>query len=355
MNAKEIHQRLKNIKFDLDLIDTVIYHNNCPDGFSSAWIIWRHLKGDATYKGVTPDNLPPYTQFKNKYVIFVDLSTPYEYIEQVKSVAKNVLVIDHHETYASQIEHHSNVIFDREHSAIYITWRTFNPDEKIPQFVRYIEDNDLATYQIKNTEAFTSALGTKLPFHHIDFFKLWDKLMNPAFVDSLLSDGAKYNEFKNYILKRNMHIAEPMKLGGYKVLVANFGAVGLASDLGNKLSEQNTQYNFVILWSYHSANKEYSIMLRTRHDNIDLSKISKLYNGGGHPRAARFAWKKDITSLWNELNTTLSNKELKNTFKISNKTLKKTNKSLKSKSKSKKTKIEKKSIKNTVLEVDEEN
>ena len=202
MNAKEIHQRLKNIKFDLDLIDTVIYHNNCPDGFSSAWIIWRHLKGDATYKGVTPDNLPPYTQFKNKYVIFVDLSTPYEYIEQVKSVAKNVLVIDHHETYASQIEHHSNVIFDREHSAIYITWRTFNPDEKIPQFVRYIEDNDLATYQIKNTEAFTSALGTKLPFHHIDFFKLWDKLMNPAFVDSLLSDGAKYNEFKNYPQKK---------------------------------------------------------------------------------------------------------------------------------------------------------
>jgi hypothetical protein len=177
--------------------------------------------------------------------------------------------------------------------------------------------------------------------------------MNPAFVDSLLSDGTKYNEFKNYILKRNMHIAEPMKFGGYKVLVANFGAVGLASDLGNKLSEQNPQYNFVILWSYHSANKEYSIMLRTRHDNIDLSKIAKFYNGGGHPRAARFAWKKDISSLWNELNTILSNKELKNTFKISKKTLKKTNKSFKSKSK--KTKIEKKSIRNTVLEVDEEN
>ena len=348
MNAKEIHQRLKNINFDLDLIDTVIYHNNCPDGFSSAWIIWRYLKNDATYKGITPDNLPPYTQFKNKYVIFVDLSTPYEYIEKVKSVAKNLLVIDHHETYASQIEHHSNVIFDREHSAIYITWRTFNPDEKIPQFVRYIEDNDLATYQIKNTEAFVSALGTKLPFHHIDFFKLWDKLMNPAFVDSLLSDGAKYNEFKNYILKRNLHIAEPMKLGGYKVLVANFGAVGLASDLGNKLSEQNPQYNFVILWSYHSANKEYSIMLRTRHDNIDLSKLAKLYNGGGHPRASRFAWKNDITDLWKELNTKLSDKELKNTFKISRKTLKNTTKSFNMKSKNfKKSKKEIKSIRNT--------
>lgn len=355
MNAKEIQQRLKNINFDLDLIDTVIYHNNCPDGFSSAWIIWRHLKGDATYKGVTPDNLPPYTQFKNKYVIFVDLSTPYEYIEKVKSVAKNVLVIDHHETFASQIEHHSNVIFDREHSAIYITWRTFNSDEKIPQFVRYIEDNDLATYQLKNTEAFTSALGTKLPFHHIDFFKLWDKLMNPAFVDSLLSDGTKYNEFKNYILKRNMHIAEPMKFGTYKVLVANFGAVGLASDLGNKLSEQNPQYNFVILWSYHSANKEYSIMLRTRHDNIDLSKIAKLYNGGGHPRASRFAWKNDITSLWKELNTTLSNKEVKNTLKISLKKTQKISKKPSKKTGKKPSKKTSNSVKNTVLEVDEDN
>jgi oligoribonuclease NrnB/cAMP/cGMP phosphodiesterase (DHH superfamily) len=305
MNVKELHDKLKGINYNLDEIDTVLYHNNCQDGFGSAWIVWRHLKGDATYMGLVPDNLPPYTQFKNKYVVIMDISLPRKYLDDIKSVARNVLLIDHHNTYADELEEHPNVVFDKEHSSIYITWRVFNPDEKIPQFVRYIEDNDLAKYEIKKTEPFVAAIGTKLPFHHIDYFKMWDKLLNEAFVDSLIQDGIKYQEYKNYLLKRNMHIGQNMKLGGYKVLVANFGAVGLASDLGNKMSEQNPTYDFVILWSYHSSNKEYSIMLRTRNDNIDLSQLAKKFGGGGHPRAARFAWKGPIEELWTFLNKNL--------------------------------------------------
>jgi oligoribonuclease NrnB/cAMP/cGMP phosphodiesterase (DHH superfamily) len=321
MNAKEIYDKLKVIKYDIDSIDTVLYHNNCQDGFGSAWIIWRHLKGDATYLGVAPDNLPDYKKFKNKYVVIADISLPKKYLEDVKSVAKNVLLIDHHNTYADELEDHPNTIFDNDHSAIYITWRIFNPDEKIPQFLRYIEDNDLGKYEIKKTEAFVAAIGTKLPFHHIDYFKNWDKLLNPAYVDSLIQDGIKYQEYKNYILKRNMHISEAKKIGGYKVLVANFGAVGLASDLGNKISENNPSYDFVILWSYHTANKEYSIMLRTRNDNVDLSQIAKTFGGGGHPRAARFTWKGQIDNLWQFMDSKIkkTSKKSKSKFKTSKK------------------------------------
>jgi hypothetical protein len=74
MIGKELHDKLKIINYDLDKIDYVIFHNNCPDGFGSAWIVWRHLKGDATYLGITPDKLPVYTSLKNKYVLFVDVS-----------------------------------------------------------------------------------------------------------------------------------------------------------------------------------------------------------------------------------------------------------------------------------------
>ena len=128
MNVKELHDKLKGINYNLDEIDTVLYHNNCQDGFGSAWIVWRHLKGDATYMGVVPDNLPPYTQFKNKYVVIMDISLPKKYLDDVKSVARNILVIDHHNTYADELEGHPNVVFDNDHSSIYITWRVFNPD-----------------------------------------------------------------------------------------------------------------------------------------------------------------------------------------------------------------------------------
>jgi hypothetical protein len=302
MNGKEIYDKLKNINFDLNLIDYVVYHNNCQDGFGSAWIVWRHLKSDATYLGVVPDKLPNVNIFRKKYVIFVDVSLSGKYLDEVKAVANNVLVIDHHQSYSDELEHHSNTIFDKEHSAIYITWRVFNPDQKIPQFIRYIEDNDLTKNEFNKTDAFTSAIGTKIPFHHIDYFKLWDKMLNPAFVESLINDGNKYQEYKNYLLKRNMHSSRPQKIGGYNVLIINFGTVGLASDLGNKISEANPKSDFVILWSYHYNTNEFSIMLRSRRENIDLSKIAEIYGGGGHPRAARFAWKGRIEDLWGDMN-----------------------------------------------------
>lgn len=313
MDAKKIYDKLKSINFDINQIDTVLYHNNCQDGFGSAWIVWRYLKTDATYMGIAPDRLPPISSFKNKYVVILDISLPASYLEEVKKTTKQVLLVDHHNTYADELSNHSNAIFDMEHSSIYITWRIFFPDEKIPQFIRYIEDNDLGVYEIKKTEAFVSALGTKLPFHNIDFFKNWNKLLNPAFVDELIEDGIKYQEYKNYLLKRNMHIAEPMKVSGYNILVANFGTVGLASDLGNKIAEQNPDYDFVLLWSWHSNHKEYSIMLRTRHSDtsIDLSHIAKIFGGGGHPRAARFTWKESIEKLWKEMETRLPKKVTK--------------------------------------------
>ena len=327
MNGKELNDRIKNINYDLDKIDYVIYHNNCPDGFGSAWIVWRHLKGDATYLGIQPDKLPNYTLLKNKYVIIVDVSVSEKYLNDVKSVASNVLVIDHHQTYADELENHPNAIIDKEHSAIYITWRVFNQDQKIPQFIRYIEDNDLAVYQINKTEPFMASIGTKLPYHNIDFFKYWDKLLNPSFVNNMIEDGTKYQEYKNYLLKKNMHISIPMKLGGYKVLVLNFGTVGLASDLGNKIAETNPKMDFVLLWSYHYGNKEYSIMLRTRHDNIDLTEIAKLYGGGGHPRAARFSWKGPIEELWDDFNMKVNKKTQKKTYrKTYRKTYKKSQK-----------------------------
>jgi hypothetical protein len=176
----------------------------------------------------------------------------------------------------------------------------------MPQFIKYIEDNDLTTNKLSKTEAFTAALGTKLSFHHIDFFKTWDKLLNPAVVESMIEDGTKYQEYKNYLLKRNMHISSFKKLGGFSLLVANFGTVGLASDLGNKISDANPTVDIVLLWSYHYNTREYSIMLRTRKPGINLAAIAKLYGGGGHPGAARFAWKNgDIEKLFEDMNTRL--------------------------------------------------
>lgn len=300
MDIKKIQDKLKDIKFKLDEIDIVVYHQNCPDGFGSAWVVWRYLKSDATFMGTHPTANIDNKKFKNKTVLFVDISISKERLDGLLKIAKSVLIIDHHQTFFDDLDGHPNTLMLKDHSAIYMTWRLFFPEQKVPQFVKLIEDKDLANGHHKDTEFFSAALGIKLPFHSLEHFRLWNRLLSQNVVDDMISAGKKYYEYKKYLIHRNFHITVPMKFGKHTIGVGNFEAVGLTSDVGNALSERNPEYDFILLWSYHYNENLHSVMLRTRNDGINLAKIASHYGGGGHPRAARFTWKRPIEELFKE-------------------------------------------------------
>lgn len=80
-----------------------------------------------------------------------------------------------------------------------------------------------------------------------------------------------------YIQKKNNEIIE-YKIGEYSVGIVF--AEQFVSELGNKLSLLNPQYDLITMVG------DNSISYRTTKNNIDCSKVAKLFGGGGHKKAS---------------------------------------------------------------------
>jgi uncharacterized protein len=292
----------------LNEINFVIFHKNCPDGFGSAWIVNKFLKKNIEYKGIPASfDYEKISKFiKDKNLLILDLSFSSNDLKKIKKITKNFLLIDHHLTYYDEINNNKNVELDKTHSAIYLTWKKFFPNQKVPLFIKYIEDNDIRSNKYKETEAFKTALPIKYPFKNQTNFDLWNNLLKEKNVKDLINIGNKYLEYKNYLLDINtFHLGKIYKIkdkefNKYSIILINKTVTGLNSDLADLFLKKNPKIDIVILWTLISNNNEEqnSLILRTLKENIDLSKLAKIYDGGGHSKAAHFFYKKNIKTLF---------------------------------------------------------
>ena len=86
-----------NVKFKITKDIVVIYHGECSDGFSAAWVAWKKFGDNADYFGANhgepiPDGLV------DKEIYILDFSFPKEIMAEVVKNNKKVTVIDHHKS-----------------------------------------------------------------------------------------------------------------------------------------------------------------------------------------------------------------------------------------------------------------
>ena len=60
----------------------VLYHHDCTDGFSAAWVAWKKFGNTADYIGINPGTAP-IGGLKNKEIYMVDLIYPDQYINKL--------------------------------------------------------------------------------------------------------------------------------------------------------------------------------------------------------------------------------------------------------------------------------
>ena len=79
-------------------VDALVYHNYCSDGTACKWIVSQvHNISLFVPVNTGTNHLINLDQFKNKVVMFVDLSVTREQLKYLETICKGIIIIDHHD------------------------------------------------------------------------------------------------------------------------------------------------------------------------------------------------------------------------------------------------------------------
>ena len=282
----------------------VIYHGQCPDGFTAAWCAWRALEDTADYLPASYDDSPPDVSGRPT-VHILDFSYPHEILQAMAKKARWVLVLDHHESRCADLGGHLYELGGEEKEQFYghgnltchyhpaksgarLAWESFHHPEPAPFLIDLVEDRDLWRWKILGSREINAWLATQ-PRD----FETWDTLagcMKPAFVQEdwfyTGTSGKAYSHGETILRYQAGQIdflcslAREIEIGEHKVLAAN--APVLQSEVAGKLAEGRP---FGAVW-YLTAEGRRRWSVRSTPEGIDVGKLAKEHGGGGHVHAA---------------------------------------------------------------------
>lgn len=309
MNLLDKDNNLSLVAFKNPL---VIYHGNCADGFSAAWV-FHHMQDKIEtafdfHAGVYGKTPPDCT---DRVVYLVDFSYKKEVVKEICKVAYKVILIDHHKTAvedlaplqdAESTEYQPNFEWyvDMDRSGAMLAWDYWNNMERAapnclvtwsvhdPKYVRppllldYVQDRDLWKFKLTSSREVSAAL-----FSHKYSFEMWDKLMLQSSVLGLASEGSAIERKHHKDIEELLNVCQHMgRIGGYDVPVANLPYT-LASDAGNKMAA-GFEDGRLFAATYYDTGTDRVYSLRSCPHGMDVSQIAASYGGGGHRNAAGF-------------------------------------------------------------------
>lgn len=256
-----------------------IYHGNCADGFSAAWVVRRAFPDAEFYPGVYQNEPPDVT---GRAVMLVDFSYKRPVMERILAQAKSVSIIDHHKSAIDDLMSDPPLVgldanFDIGHSGAMLAWMVLFSNERAPQLLHHIEDRDLWKFALPKTREIQAAV-----FSYPYDFEVWDRLMVMS-VEELAKEGEAI-ERKHF---KDIHelvgvVTREFVIGGHKVKVANLPYT-LTSDAGHLLAQ-----GMPFGGCYWDTPEGRVFSLRSTDDGMDVAEIAKQYGGGGHRNASGF-------------------------------------------------------------------
>ena len=301
----------------------VLFHNPCLDGFLSYVVIRQAglLVDKPFIRGVAPDIkvVPP--RIKNMDVLIADLNLDREVIIEILRLAKSVLFIDHHQSsffVKSLMKTFSNlhVIHDIKSCASKLIYETFlrrDKRKRVPDVIKYINDNDLMLNELENTNFYITAFEV----HYNENFGITPSgfnqkadaivplLMNNKETKKMIQLGKHYNAYKGIITKRSMNNYEIITIrykrnpyngivSTWKCLVSNIGGF-VSKQVANQL-QHVSDVDCSIVWYYNVSSKGIRCICRSK--NLDVTWLCREYGGSGHRSAGSFYFKSTNIYDW---------------------------------------------------------
>ena len=254
-----------------------IYHGNCADGFTAAWVAHHAFAGEVElYAGVYQKPPPDVT---GRDVFMVDFSYKRPVLEAMREQANRIVVLDHHKTAEADLRDLPGVetVFDMNRSGARIAWDYWRPGDDPPLPLLHVEDRDLWRFALPYTREIQANI-----FSYPYEIPVWDSLMSsdPA---ELAREGKaierKHFKDVNELVKV---VTRRMVIGGQNVPIANLPYIHV-SDAAHLLAKGEP-----FAGCYWDTPAGRTFGLRSTDDGMDVSEIAKQYGGGGHRNAAGF-------------------------------------------------------------------
>ena len=259
----------------------VIYHGECPDGFSAAWVAWKKFGENADYFGANHEEPIP-EGLTNKEIYVLDFSFPKEIMAELVKNNKKVIVIDHHKSAEESVKMAHEYVYEMDRSGAVLAWQYFYPDLSVPWLLRYIGDRDMWKLELPDTFAMGLMLDT-----FDKNFETWGKLAEELEDENTrrkyIEQGKLIQRYENKVIEDiTSSNKEVVIFEGHEVYAVNAPHF-FASQMGNFLCKEKPP--LAIVWSWSEG--KITVSLRSG-GSVDVSEIAKKYGGGGHKGAAGF-------------------------------------------------------------------
>lgn len=273
-----------------------VYHGNCSDGISSAYLVRENSKTPPEFwAGTFNENITPLLEkVKDKVVMFVDFSYVESKMLEIINACKLLIFIDHHESAEFMLKHASEkvqIVFDKSRSGCQLTWDYYFPNVQRHWLIDYVGDRDIWAFKLPNSKEVNEGIYSTGALMSIESLtENFSKLT----LEHCLEEGKREMMFKDrlydrYVKMGRLHRLKVTNKDGQpeekKVWVVN-GDHGIVSEVGNRLS-QDVNSDFALIWRYDSEYNKFWISCRSRKD-VNLLGITILGTNSslkGHPNA----------------------------------------------------------------------
>jgi len=301
------------------IFDYVISHKNCSDGQCAAWIAKKFGPVDECTKYIELEAGKPVSltdfNFKNTDILMLDIMV--SNIFELSREALFIKVIDHHITNKASIDliQSSSVlnielIYDVDRCGTELTWDEYAKSRNIkfigtsyPWFINVIADRDLWRWSHDFSKELGKFLFVNSKYDNFDDLMEW----NQEQINHAIREGKKLLETDKKTIDWMVNSAIPATLSipgfTYKVMITSGNGM-FFSEVGDILSKKE-DCDIAAMWKYDLKTDEWWISLRSSDKGdgelVNVGKIAKHFNGGGHAKASGFTIKggNGIRSVFN--------------------------------------------------------
>jgi len=255
----------------------IIYHTNCDDGFTAAWLAWLHLEREnIEFHPAQYGDDPPDVTGREVYIF--DFSYPKDILLDMQLHAKSIIVLDHHKTAEENLKGLDFCEFDMNRSGAMMAWDFFSSGEEAPQLVKYVQDRDLWQFGLNNSKEVSAYMRsfsrTIASWNHLN------KMIEENF-GLVVMEGTAIHRYETRLAESLANRARLVTIEGQKERVLAVNSPILQSEIGEILANRGP-YGI----TYFHNGERLIFSARSRRDDFDVSEIARTQGGGGHKRAA---------------------------------------------------------------------